>query len=57
MELDINYEWVTFNLFDHPNPNDLNQVVGRPLFQEQQASATRYLSPNARDFFMVTVAK
>ncbi len=55
MELDINYEWVTFNLFDHTNPADLSQVSGRPLFQEQQAPASRYLSPNARDFFMVTV--
>lgn len=55
MELDINYEWVTFNLFDHTNPADLSQVTGRRLFQEQQSPPSRYLSPNARDFFMVTV--
>ncbi len=55
MELDINYEWVTFNLFDHTNPADPSQVTGRPLFQEQQAPPSRYLSANARDFFMVSV--
>ena len=56
MELDINYEWVTFNLFDHTDPADPSKVTGRPLFQQQQSPASRYVgTPNQRDFFMVTV--
>jgi hypothetical protein len=48
MELDINYEWTTFNFFgawDAGNPTKLLPGMDRP--------ATRYLSPDDRDFFAV----
>ncbi len=54
MELDINYEWAVFNIFDHTNPADPSQIQGRKLYTEQQQSADHFLSPNARDFFLLT---
>lgn len=48
MELDINYEWTTFNFygaFGAPGPTKLLPDMSRP--------ATRYLSPDDRDFFAV----
>jgi Phosphodiester glycosidase len=48
MELDINYEWTTFNFyraFDAGDPGKLLPGMNRP--------ATRYLSPDDRDFFAV----
>jgi hypothetical protein len=48
MELDINYEWTTFNWYGAwgaGQPNKLLPGMDRP--------ATRYLSPDDRDFFAV----
>jgi len=48
MELDINYDWTTFNfygLFGAAAPAKLLSDMSRP--------ATRYLSPDDRDFFAV----
>ena len=48
MELDINYEWTTFNFygtFGAAGPTKLLPGMSRP--------ATRYLSPDDRDFFAV----
>jgi hypothetical protein len=48
MELDINSYWVTFNSYAHPDagsPSSLLPSMTRP--------ATRYLSPDDRDFFAV----
>jgi hypothetical protein len=48
MELDINYEWTTFNFyrtFGAGDPTKLLPGMSRP--------ATRYLSPDDRDFFAV----
>jgi hypothetical protein len=48
MELDINYEWTTFNFyggFGAVNPGKLLPGMDRP--------PTRYLSPDDRDFFAV----
>ena len=48
MELDINYEWVTFNFYgtsDAGQPSKLLPAMSRP--------ATRYLTPDDRDFFAV----
>ena len=48
MELDINSYWVTFNSYAAPNaerPSPLLPGMSRP--------ATRYLSPDDRDFFAV----
>jgi hypothetical protein len=55
MTLDINPEWVTFNLYRHPNPANLALVDAAKLYPQMQRSATRYLGPTAesRDFFSV----
>jgi hypothetical protein len=45
MELDINYEWVTFNFYGPGGASKLLPGMSRP--------ATRYLSPDDRDFFAV----
>ncbi len=48
MELDINSYWVTFNSYARPGagaPSSLLPGMARP--------ATRYLSPDDRDFFAV----
>jgi len=48
MELDINYDWTTFNFYgtwDAGRPQKLLPGMGRP--------ATRYLTPDDRDFFAV----
>jgi hypothetical protein len=56
MTLDINPEWVTFNLFGHPNPADPTQVSAARLYPQMQRPATRYLGPTreSRDFFTVS---
>jgi hypothetical protein len=56
MTLDINPEWVTFNVYQHPNPSDPSYVVGSKLYPQQQRPATRYLPPTeeSRDFFEVS---
>jgi hypothetical protein len=48
MELDINYEWVSFNFYG-------TYGAGQPakLLPSMQRSATRYLTPDDRDFFAV----
>jgi Phosphodiester glycosidase len=55
MTLDINPEWVTFNLFEHPDPANLAVVTGTKLYPQIQRSARRYLgpTPESRDFFAV----
>lgn len=48
MELDINYQWTSFNTYAHPGG-------GSPLklLPGMDSSAARYLSPDDRDFFAV----
>ena len=48
MELDINSEWVTFNFF-------ASAMAGGPtkLLPDMSRDATRYLTPDDRDFFAV----
>ena len=48
MELDINYEWTTFNFY---GTWDAGQ--GQKLLPGMSRSADRYLSPDDRDFFAV----
>ncbi|MDQ2728716.1 MAG: phosphodiester glycosidase family protein [Actinomycetota bacterium] len=56
MTLDINPEWVTFNLFNHPNPADRSQINAVKLYPQMQRAATRFLgpAPEDRDFFTVS---
>lgn len=52
LALDLNPEWVTFNFFDH-GPG--GAVQGTKLFPQMHRPANRYLGPDSRDFFTVTV--
>jgi hypothetical protein len=48
MELDINYEWTTFNFYGQFGAGDAAK-----LLPGMSRPATRYLSPDDRDFFAV----
>ena len=48
MELDINYEWTTFNFYGAFGAGDPAKLV-----PGMSRTATRYLSPDDRDFFAV----
>jgi hypothetical protein len=48
MELDINSEWVTFNFYGTSGANDPFK-----LLPDMTRDATRYLTPDDRDFFAV----
>ncbi|TPW10156.1 MAG: hypothetical protein FD127_3877 [Acidimicrobiaceae bacterium] len=51
MELDIHKGMVTFNLFTH-HP----ELTGHKLLPDMTRPADRYLTPDWRDFIMVTAA-
>jgi hypothetical protein len=51
MELDIHKHMVTLNLYSHDNG-----IEGHKLMPDMTKPANRYLSPDWRDFFMVTPA-
>lgn len=48
MELDINYEWTTFNFY-----GALGALDPAKLLPDMSRPATRYLSPDDRDFFAI----
>ena len=48
MELDINYEWTTFNFY-----GSWNAAAPQKLLPGMSRDATRYLTPDDRDFFAV----
>lgn len=50
MELDINPNWVTFNLFSHPDPTDPAAMTGAKLLPDMRRTPERYLGPDSRDF-------
>ena len=54
MELDIHPEMVTFNIF-HPTDRMSTGVTGAKLLPDMQRPAGRYLVPDQRDFFAVTL--
>lgn len=58
MTLDINPEWVTFNIFTHPDPAQPTLLTGTKLYPQMQRSADRYLGPTqeSRDFVEVSFA-
>jgi hypothetical protein len=53
LTLDINPEWVTFNLSTHSSPADPEQITATKLQPQMPRPATRYLGPTreSRDFF------
>jgi hypothetical protein len=55
MTLDINPTWVTFNLFDHPDPADPWAVTGYKLYPQMERPADRYLTAESRDFFTISL--
>lgn len=56
MTLDLNPEWVTFNLYAHNNPADPAQITATKLYPQMNRPATRFLGPTkeSRDFFTVS---
>ena len=50
MELDINPNWVTFNLYSHPNASDPAATTGTKLLPDMRRTSDRYLGPDSRDF-------
>lgn len=59
MTLDINPEWVTFNIYTHPDPQAPTYISGTKLYPQMQRSADRYIGPTdeSRDFFEVSLPK
>jgi hypothetical protein len=55
LTLDINPTWVTFNFYDHPDPVDPASVTGYKLYPEMERPAERYLTPESRDFFTISL--
>jgi hypothetical protein len=57
MTLDINPEWVTFNIYSHPDVTQPGVVTGSKLYPQMQRSADRYLGPTqeSRDFVEVAL--
>jgi len=55
MTLDINPEWVTFNLFTHPDPNNPAVVTAAKLYPQMARPADRYLSTESRDYFTISL--
>ena len=55
MELDINPEWVTFNLFSKGDAPDPNSLVGTKLLPDMYRTADRFLGADSRDFVAVLV--
>ncbi len=53
MELDINSEWTTFNLYSPTSPSDPTTVHGTKLLDNMSQSADRYLNNDSRDFFAI----
>ncbi len=55
MTLDINPEWVTFNLYTHPAGAAGGTIDGTKLYPSMQRSSRRYLGPTneSRDFFAI----
>jgi len=54
MELDIHPGMVTFNTF-HPAPGGPFRLAAAKLLPDMPQPATRYLTPDQRDFFAVTL--
>lgn len=53
MELDINPEWVTFNVYQHTDPNRPDILAGTKLLPDMHRAAARYLAPDSRDFVAI----
>jgi len=50
MELDINPEWVTYDVFSHPDPGNPAVTTGQKLLPDMQRPGDRYLQDESRDY-------
>ncbi len=55
MELDINSYWVTFNIYHWVNDKEGGYLACAKLASSMIRSAKRYLIPDSRDFFYLTL--
>ena len=55
MQLDINAYWATFNFYRWVGRNSSGHLVGTKLTPAIERSADRYLTPDTRDFFYLTL--
>ncbi len=55
MELDVNSYWTTFNFYQWVTRNGSGRLMGTKLAPTMQRSANRYLTPDTRDFFYLTL--
>jgi hypothetical protein len=53
MELDINPEWVTFNLYSHPDAANPAIIDATKVLPDMTRPAVRYLGADSRDFIAV----
>ncbi|MDQ6697670.1 MAG: hypothetical protein M3Z46_09480 [Actinomycetota bacterium] len=54
MELDINPKWVSFAVYDHPDPAQLSIVRGHNLYDGMRFSPENYLLGKQRNWLMLT---
>jgi len=54
MTLDMNPEWVTFNLYAHPDAAQADRIVSTRLDPAMHRPADRYLTPDSRDFIAIS---
>jgi hypothetical protein len=54
MELDINPQWVTFNLYTHPNA-DPTVLEGTKLLPDMHRPGERFLGADSRDFTAILI--
>ena len=55
MQLDINAYWATFNFYRWVGRSSSGHLVGTKLTPAIERSADRYLTPDTRDFFYLTL--
>jgi hypothetical protein len=57
MTLDINPEWVTFNIYSHPDAANSLLATGTKLYPQMQRPSDRYLPPTreSRDFVEISL--
>jgi hypothetical protein len=53
MELDINPEWVSFNLFTHADDADPTVLTGTKLLPDMHRPPERFLGADSRDFVAI----
>ncbi len=54
MELDINPKWVSFAVFDHPDPSNLNVIQDHNLYDGMRFSPETYFTGKDRNWVMLT---